>query len=301
METYSLSARLFIFDEEGEPTVDPIEALEAVAAAGFRETELIAEGPEWEAPGSHDTKKYREAMERLAVFPHTIHTHWSSNANLGSVDEEIRRNSVDKIADAIRFLAELGGKTAIVHPTGKLGPGEPPYNLDNIGAVLDQAHRSVSELVKMAEETGIRMALENLRQQGVRVRTIDSTHELRAFVTGFPAEYVGICLDVGHSIISGFDPADQTRIAAERLYALHLHDNNGENDRHWVPGRGIGRGAADWSSLGAALSDIGFDGARTLEINKRSMFTHHGATVEQVAAECAALRQRWESGGISSL
>ena len=300
METYSLSARLFIFDEEGEPTVDPIEALEAVAAAGFRETELIAEGPEWEAPGPHDTKKYREAMERLAVFPHTIHTQYRKT-NLGSVDEEIRRNSVDKIADAMRFLAELGGKTAVVHPTGSPGPGEPPYTVDNIGAVLDQSHRSVSELVKVAEETGIRLALENLRQQGVRVRTIDSTHELRAFVTDFPAEYVGICLDVGHAIISGFDPADQARIAAERLYALHIHDNNGENDRHWVPGRGIGRGAADWSSLGAALSDIGFDGARTLEINKRSMFTHHGATVAQVAAECAALRERWESVGMSSL
>ena len=294
MPAYSLASGLFIFDETLSVTSDPIAALESVAAAGFSETELMAEGREWETPGSHDTRRFREALQRLGVFPHTIHTPFV-NLNLASPDEEIRRHGIALVADAMRFLAEVGGRTAIVHPTGKPRPGDPVYALDNIGASTEYAHRSVSELVKVAQETGVRIAvenLENLPSVGLPCRPLQSMRELRAFIAGFPAEHVGLCLDVGHSLISGLDPGDEARIAGERLCALHLQDVDGKDDCHWVPGRGM----LDWSSLGTALSDMGFDGAWTIEV----LTKHANATAEQIAAECSALRHRWDADGMSN-
>ena len=290
MTTYSLASGLFVFDKENQVRNDPATALELIAAAGFRETELMAEGEEWQTPGSHDARQCREALERLEIFPHTIHTPMSG-VNLASSIEEIRRDSVARISDAMRFLGELGGRTAIVHPTGRPGAGEQPFALENIGTAAESAHRSVRELATVAEETGVRIALENLPNSGLACRPLMSMQELRAFIADFPPEHVGLCLDTGHACISGLDPADQARIASERLYALHIQDVDGQNDCHWVPGRGV----IDWSAVGAALSAIGFDGAWTIE----ALSGRTDATAEEVAAECAALSERWEAVGMS--
>ena len=169
MATYSLASGLFFLDADSEVRHDPVAALESIAAAGFSETELMAEGDEWQNPGSHDARPCREALERFKIFPHTIHTPMSG-VNLASSIEEIRRDSVTRIGDAMRFLGELGGRTAIVHPTGSPGPEEPPYGLENIGAAAERIHRSVSELVAVAAETGVRVALENLPNTSIPCR-----------------------------------------------------------------------------------------------------------------------------------
>lgn len=297
MATYSLSCGLFIFDQENNPTGDPVAALESIAAAGFRETELMAEGEAWHVPSSHDTRKFHVALERLGIFPRTIHTSWNdahfkSGLNLASSDEEIRRDGIARIADQMRFLAELGGRMAIVHPTGKPRPGEPAYALENIGTAMEYIYQSVSELINVAEETGVRILLENLEYTGMVCRPLLSMQELRAFIADFPPEHMGLCLDTGHALGSGLDPAEQARVASERLCALHIQDVDGQTDCHWVPGRGV----IDWSSLGAALSDIDFDGAWTIE----PLSAHANATAEKVAAECATLRERWEASGMSN-
>jgi sugar phosphate isomerase/epimerase len=278
---------LFILDGEGEAVGDPTEALESAAAAGFRETELLAEGEEWDTPGGHDAGKLRAALERLGIFPHSIHTPFF-NVNLASPEREVRRTGIAVVADAMTFLAELGGRTAIVHPSGR--SGGPVYALDNIGTAMEYAHRSMGELVKVAQETGVRIALENLPGTRLPCRPLESTQELRAFIADFPSENVGICLDVGHCLISGYDPTDQARIASERLYALHLQDGDGRDDRHWMPGRGM----IDWPSLGAVLSDVDFDGAWTIEVT----IVHTDDAAARIAEECAALRERWEGSGI---
>ena len=292
MTTYSLNAGLFVFDRDLRAVGDPVEALEAVASAGFQETELMAEGDEWQTPGGHDPAKLRAAVDHLGIFPHTIHAPFQ-NVNLASPDPELRRAGVAVVADAIRFLGELGGRTAVVHPSARPGPGEPAYVLDNLGAAMENAHRSVGELVRVAEETGVRIALENLARGGMDCRPLETTQELRALIADFPPERVGICLDVGHCLITGADPAAQARIAAERLFALHLQDGDGQEDRHWVPGKGM----IDWREMEAALTDIGFDGAWTIEV----VTAHTDDPIETIVMDCVALRKRWESSGISAV
>ena len=167
MATYSLALGLFFLDAEDKARHNLVAALESIAAAGFSETELMAEGDEWQEPGSHDAGPCREALERFKIFPHTIHTPMSG-INLASSIEEIRRDSVTRIGDAMRFLGELGGRAAIVHPTGATTSEEAPYALENVGAAAERIHRSVSELVAVAEETGVRIALEISRIQAYR-------------------------------------------------------------------------------------------------------------------------------------
>ena len=238
MARYSLTAGLFSLDEKGEAR-DLAATLEAIAAAGFGEVELMAEGAEWEKPGAHDPGPCREALERTGIYPHTIHTPLT-NANLASSIEEIRRDSIARISDAMRYLGEVGGRTAIVHPTGHPTPEEEPYALENRGAVMERSHRSVSELVAVAEETGVRMALENLGSKTRNpFRPLSSMAELRAFIAGFPPEHVGLCLDTGHACISGLDAGRAgTHRLGEALRPAHT-------GRRWPGGLPLGPGARD--------------------------------------------------------
>ena len=288
MKNYSLSSVLFTSEKEKHFKWDTPEAFEAVAAAGFRETEIMAEGEEWNAPGSHDAVRIRKALEEFEIFPHTIHTPMSE-VNLCSTLETIRKDGIGRISDAIRLLGELGGRTAIVHPSGRPGPDEPPFSLEYLGAAMELAHQSVAELIPIAEESGVRLALENLPASGLPCRPLTSMQELRAFIADFPAEHVGLCRDTGHARSCGLEPAEQALVASERLFALHLQDVDGEKDCHWIPGRGV----INWAEFGEALEAIQFNGARTFEI------TSGDDPAAKAAEECRAVRDRWLEEGIS--
>ena len=133
------------------------------------------------------------------------------------------------------------------------------------------------------------LALENLPSTSLPCRPLTSMQELRAFIADFPPEHVGLCLDTGHACICGLNPAEQARIASERLVALHLQDVDGEKDCHWIPGQGV----INWSELGAALEAIQFNGARTFEI------TGGDETAGKAAENCHAVCERWQKEGIS--
>ena len=293
MPTYSVASCLFMYDKQNQSVGDPIEAIRSVAASRFPETELMAEGVGWEE-GPPDPKPYRDALEELGVYPHTIHAP-NKAINLASFDEAERKDAVEQVAAAMRFLAEVGGRTIIVHPTG--GPWTPGlvyYTLENVGAATENAHRSISELVTVAEAEGVRMALENLFPHiGLPAHPLQTMRELRSFMADLPAEYVGICHDIGHTRLVGLDIADEARIASERLYALHIQDGSTDDDDHLPPGHGV----LDFDSYARALADIEFDGAWTLEV----LAKNHPGSVEDVAIELVDIRDRWESEGMGNI
>jgi sugar phosphate isomerase/epimerase len=287
--TYSLADVVFVLDKQNNAVLEPVEALEQVAAAGFREVELSTLTSDWMTPGERrDPAPLKAALERLDIVPRTIHTPLRG-VNLCSSVDELRRKSVALIGESMRYLAELGGRTAIIHPVGREEDVDPPYAAKDHGRLTELAYQSIEELIPVAEETGVQMAFENLIEFGGG-RLLITMEELRALIAGFPPELVGLCLDTGHATISGLDAAHQARVAGERLCALHLQDVDGKDDCHWVPGQGV----VDWSAVGAALSDINFDGAWTIEV----LSYRSELTTEQIAAEASKLREKWEKNGM---
>ena len=292
MPNYSLASGLFLYDKQGQNVGDPIEAIRSVAAGRYAETELMAEGLGWE-DGPPDPKPYRDALDELGVYPHSIHAPFQA-INLASFDEAERSDGVEQVAAAMRFLAELGGRTVIVHPTGRPStPGPAHYTLENVGAATEKAHRSISELAEVAAEEGVRMALENLPAKEMPARPLETMRELRSFMADLPAEYVGICHDIGHTRLIGLDIADEARVASERLYALHIQDGSTDDDDHLPPGHGV----LDFDSYATALDDIGFDGAWTLEV----LAKNHPGSIEDVAIELGNIRDRWDAEGMGNV
>ena len=289
MPNYSLAASLFLIDRTDNLSGDMVEAVESIAALGFRKTELLTDGFRWQAPKPPEAAKLKKALQRFDVDPASMHTPMKG-IDLATPDHSVRRDSIERIGEAMRFGADVGVRTAIIHPTGKPGPGKRPYSLQNQGEAVDFAYDSVSTLVKVSEETGVKIALENLPGVKMICRPLETMQELRAFISSFPPAHVGLCLDVGHSCISGFDPAEQALIGSERLCSLHLHDVDGSADCHWVPRKGI----INWDTMGQALSDIDFSGDWTIE----ALTTHTDSSLDAITKECAVVRQLWEEKGM---
>ena len=113
---------------------------------------------------------------------------------------------------------------------------------------------SLNELLA-AVPPGIRFAVENTPVDSGQVGIILD------IVDRYPADRVGICLDLGHAHIEG-NALSAVRTAGPRLIHVHASDNRGEKDEHLVPGKG----GIPWDDVAAALREARFEGPFTVEL-----------------------------------
>ncbi len=239
------------------PAATLANAMTEVAAAGFDTIEfwpplcpLISDGMRTDA---------RDTFERSEVRPATMHAPLTSTANLSAVEGLARRLAVYEVAAWFAPFANLGGDVVVVHLTvDEFKDGSSPGV--NVGVAIDAARRSLDELYTIADRLGLRIACENLMSRGT-ARPLCRAEQLRAFIDPYPAS-VGICLDTGHAVVNGLNPASEARAAGDRLIATHLQDTDGVEDRHWVPGAGL----INWGELTSTLRQINYTGLWTFEL-----------------------------------
>jgi sugar phosphate isomerase/epimerase len=78
----------------------------------------------------------------------------------------------------------------------------------------------------------------------------------------------GACVDTGHFIRSGEDPAEAVRRLGPRVHGVHLKDFAGEG--FFAEGRILGQGRLDLVDLFRALREVGFAGALSLEYEENA-------------------------------
>jgi len=72
----------------------------------------------------------------------------------------------------------------------------------------------------------------------------------------------GFCLDTGHSLMLGKDMRNFIHTIGPRLKALHLNDNDGNDDLHTLPYTG----KLDWERTANALRDVGYRNTVNFEL-----------------------------------
>lgn len=145
------------------------------------------------------------------------------------------------LLDCIRTCALCEIPILVIHPSEGHLPQFPAGNtgIQRLLRLLDEATR-----------LGIRLALEN----------VERPDYLEYVFCSICSENLGFCYDSGHDFLvsGGFSMLEKY---AGRLLALHLHDNDGKEDQHLVPGEG----RIDWEALRLRLNMAGFGGPLTLE------------------------------------
>lgn len=150
---------------------------------------------------------------------------------------------LDRAADA---ALRLGADTVVVHP---------PFRWQ-----LTYVREFTSGLVRLAEETGLRFAVENMFPLRVR------GGQVSAYAPDWcplDDDYRHFTLDTSHTSVSGTDPLVLLESMGERLAHVHIADGTGQrSDEHLVPGRGTQRCAA----VLERLAGRGFSGTVVVEI-----------------------------------
>lgn len=157
---------------------------------------------------------------------------WNSGLD-GDAYEEL-------IINCIKDCAACEIPTLVMH----INDGPLPAQLGNDGI------QRLARLVEEAEHDNIVLALENLQ----------TPKYLDYVFSRINSEHLGFCYDSGHEFaISG--RFSLLKKYGHLLKALHLHDNNGKEDQHLLPGEG----QIDWTNLAMQIKDTGYTGPVALE------------------------------------
>ena len=77
-------------------------------------------------------------------------------------------------------------------------------------------------------------------------------------------EVFGLCMDVGHMQLVGKNIRAYAPVLGHRIKCLHIHDNDGQHDRHMAPFTGT----TNYDHICAALKEIGYRGDLSFETVK---------------------------------
>jgi sugar phosphate isomerase/epimerase len=259
------------------------EAFAKVKAAGFSRVELSwydnPVGRWW-----HDPEGTRDALKRAGLAAPTLHSPqagWNNDA----VDEVVRRASVDAASATFAPAARAGVDVVVVHPNT---PGEGGHTAEAFEANIARARESVAMLAERAAKAGVRVALENMPMRGTP-RPGGPVEDTLRLIDGL-GDHVGVCFDVGHSNANVDNPAEEICIAAEKIFCVHIQDNDGlGEDQHLLPGQGT----TDWPRVIAALERHAPDAYVTFEIGAVDPLTGAPRDVDELLATLASLCAQW--------
>ncbi len=120
----------------------------------------------------------------------------------------------------------------------------------------DAARRSVEEIVSLASDVNVRVALE------VMPNALSSAAMICSLIEDeLDGLDVGVCLDYGHAHLMG-DLGEAIETVSGHLWTTHVHDNDGRRDDHRVPFAG----RIDWDAAMMETQKIGYDGALMFEV-----------------------------------
>ncbi len=179
-----------------------------------------------------------------------------------SKDPELYACRIEEMTYSILATALLGSKYMVLHPAQPnwFLPDPDPAGTREINFAL------FSQLIPVAEKYDVYLALENMPTAGVPTATPDS---LIDYIDMMESDRMVACLDTGHAnLTGGFETtigeniAEYVRKLGPRLKALHVNDNCGRLDEHYIPFLGT---IPNWKEFMDALRAIGYTGTLNME------------------------------------
>jgi len=187
--------------------------------------------------GWDDYRKGPQIAREVGLFIENIHTPVQNQNNLW-LDNLDGENLIDCYLQCIADCAKFEIPTMVVH----LPDEDNPYNA--LG--LDRIKR----ITEKAEQVGVNVALENLRNFANLAYVLEQMHSLR----------IGFCYDCGHHY-RYYPDKDLLSMYGSRLMALHLHDDGGKYNQHRLPFDGT----IDWSTAMKKIAKTGYSGSTAIE------------------------------------
>jgi sugar phosphate isomerase/epimerase len=217
-------------------------AFELARKLGYDGVEVMV----WTDPVSQDPQTLRRLSAQYGVRILAIHAPCLIiTQRVWSIDPW------EKLQKAQAAAEFLGAQTVVVHP---------PFRWQR-----DYARRFAKGINRMANDTDVRFAVENMFPLRVRGREV-SAYQPTWDVAADEEPYRDYTLDLSHTSVSRSDAVGMLNAMGTRLSHLHIADGTGvTKDEHLIPGRGDQPCAEVLEAI--AASDFG--GHVIVEVNTR--------------------------------
>ena len=203
-------------------------------------------------------RRVKNAAENAGIGISQTHGPWRWPPRDGTQEERDER--FEKMARSLEGTAALGCTDMVIHPIMPFGDNQNP----DPDRFMEMNLEFFTRLTAKARQVGVTIDFENMPMP---VLTLATPHQILEFSKQINSPYFRVCLDTGHCTMNHVDPGDAVReIGKQYLRVLHVHDNNGVSDFHWLPETGV----INWKNFSQALYDIGFDGVFSLETNVKT-------------------------------
>ncbi len=218
--------------------------LKLIKTAGFDATSLWWEDEE--TLGGLEKDDMPDLVRKNGLVLENIHVPYDHCNDLWSENALDRTDIVNKHIAWLQDCARHNIPMMIIHVTD--GPKPPDPNRFGLNSLL--------QILEIAEEFDVAVAVENT----------GSPAHLHSLFSGIESESLGFCYDTSHDWLHGAEKGESLQKFGHRLMATHFSDNDGQQDRHWLPGEGI----VDWPRVAGALRSSSYTGTLTLEVVRKT-------------------------------
>ncbi len=180
---------------------------------------------------------------------------------LAALDSNVRDKCIEKFKRWLELCYKVECEVLVTHlPYSKALPNEDTlnYTLRLEKCSLD----AVEKIARMAMNFNVEIAIENRLESVFGSKPQDLVKILKKCST----DNVGICVDTGHARVNGYEPAEFIEVVSNYIIATHIHDNDGEEDKHYPPFMGC----INWDKVLKVLAEINYSRGFILEVSSIS-------------------------------
>ncbi|MHC4871132.1 MAG: TIM barrel protein [Planctomycetota bacterium] len=252
LDKYSWQASICcnaLLEDYSEDGLIPEKHIPMLAEKGFKLIELSCYRKQY-AYLWDDSNMLDKLIKACADNEVTIWSiHPPENEELLGTDNTSRKENLDMLRHFAELSSRLGATCMPIHLWSTTRSLQETEENNVLGDIL-------KELDEICLQYNVTLCLETLRSNVSKVSNAELMNIIKTRSVN-----LGMVIDSGHSHISG-DLHEITAQAGSLAKNLHLHENDGINDLHQVPGSG----GIDWARFAENLKQGGYKGPITYEI-----------------------------------
>jgi hexulose-6-phosphate isomerase len=213
---------------------------------GFEEIELPT------TPDPSEAEAMLAASRKTGLRIHSVMNseHWRSP--LSSADPAVVEKSMEGMRTSLHNAKLWGADTVLLVPA-VVNP-ETSY-----AQAWERSQKQIRKLIPLAEELKVIIGIEEVWN-----KFLLSPLEFARYVDEFQSPWIRAYFDVGNVAISGY-PQDWIRTLGKRIVKLHIKDFAFR--KRVAEFTNLLEGEIDFKAVHAALTEIGYQGTATVELN----------------------------------
>lgn len=232
------------------------EAIRRIAQAGFDGVDIWGGRPHIYRKDFDDKylKLIRQLLDQMGLgVPSFMPAFFRYPYNLSSPNEIVRRDSIEYMCVSIDNAIALGAEMVLIVP-GRSLHSQPKE--DALARLID----SIREICAYAKQYSIKLGIESVNRYVSDL--VNSARKAREIIKVVGFDNLGIVLDTGHINLGEETMEDAIKHTENRLYQVHINDNDGKYQQNLMPGEGT----FDFRHFLGLLSLYRYDGYLTAEL-----------------------------------